>query len=188
MMPPAGRILETIQAPIAALPQVYSSACSLPGRLGFEESKWREICASHIEAACELCGMKISGMELSQLASARSREELGNNKLERLHFHYCARKSCDSRYYRIHFLPHPEIDWGKLKSAIQESINLLPSADSSREPLSFRFKRGKAIGVALGAMAALIMIVLIYHAIYGGRIPLIQKRNYYTTNPTPDAR
>lgn len=184
----ASRQIESIQAPIAALPQIYSTLRALASRLGSEESKWQEICLRHVEAECELCGIKITGQELAEVANANPAERLSNPKLQRLGFHYCARNSCDCRFYRINFLPHPEVDWSKVKRELEGSTNLLPADAGTKSGFHFQWNVRIIAGAAGGILAATVLLVLLHHWIYGGRIPLFQERHHYSAEPQPHLR
>ena len=182
-----GKPIDAIQAPIAALGQIFSALMNTSERCGLSESKWHLICTEHAEAQCELCGIKISGSELTQLANARSKEELPAAKLQRLHFQYCARQGCESRYYRFNLLAHPQVDWTLVKQSLENSISLLPS-EMPRPALVKLKLNGRLVALSVLMTAAiLISVVLLRHWIYGSRIPLIQQRHHYQTNPSTDS-
>jgi hypothetical protein len=181
----ASRHFESMATPIAALPQIYSALVGMGSGAGFSESKWEEICRQQVEAECELCGIKVTGQELAELAKAKGGDTLTNPKLQRLRFHYCARNSCDCRFYRLNFLAHPEVDWGKLKGPLQDSIHLLPSDNEAKWAVWLQWNDKTIIGAVGGFVVATILLVLLHHWIYGGRIPLIQERHHYSAEPQP---
>jgi hypothetical protein len=175
----------SIKAPIAALPQLYSALINLPGRLGFGEAKWERLCAEYAEAECELCGIKITGTDLARFAESPAKDQLDDPRLQRLFLHYCARNTCDCRYYRFIFKPHPEIDWAETRIALQDSLSLLPGEEP--RPARFTFDKHSLLQFTVTAVAALLavfLLILLHHSIYGGRIPLFQKPHIYKTNPS----
>jgi hypothetical protein len=76
-----------------------------------------------LRVECVGCGIVLSGDELGHLAIDQETPAAEPAKLNRLRLGYCARSSCESRYYRIHARPTTGMDWPALLSRALELGN-----------------------------------------------------------------
>jgi hypothetical protein len=182
------RKVETIQVPIAGLKSFFSTLLDLANLSSMSSEQWRGWCINFTEAECELCGIKVNGAELAELSQAESLEKLEKPKIRRLFHQYCARKSCESRYYTVRLVLDEKIEWARLKEALENGTVLI-LAESKTEG-GVRVNSRVVVGVVMGGCAAILVLFIFYHAIYGGRIPVIQKRHIYLaeTNQFPQIR
>lgn len=128
-------------------------------------------------AECVQCGMRIAGEALIAL-SAPPPDEGHDPRVERLRQGYCARKGCDSYFYRVSFRPHPGVDWASLIALstgekpieVRKEDVVTPDHPLARRQL-MRLVAWRG-GLGLGALAA---IWFGRHWHRGGRIPLIRE-------------
>jgi len=76
-------------------------------------------------AECIQCGFHLTGEELLALSGPAALVESVGSNLGRLRIGHCARKDCDSFYYRLTFRCVPLLDWKSLLpriDAIQEEL------------------------------------------------------------------
>jgi hypothetical protein len=81
-------------------------------------------------AECVQCGFHLTGEELLELARPASPVESVSSSFGRLRLGYCARKDCDSFYYRLTFRCMPQLDWRSLLpriDAIQQELARQPA-------------------------------------------------------------
>jgi hypothetical protein len=65
-----------------------------------------------LKAECIQCGIRINDTELLSLGKEKPIGET-DSRLERLRLGYCARKGCDSIYYRVCAASSSPVDWSK---------------------------------------------------------------------------
>src|SRR5688572_28778166 len=109
---------KSLEIPIEALPRVYWAVVSASTAT---ERDWQDLCANRLSGECTACHIKISGTELRQLATAHAPDLLRgqeNPKLDRLRQHYCARNTCDGRFYRVTIHPESERHWISIKDQL----------------------------------------------------------------------
>jgi hypothetical protein len=149
----------------------------------------KQALSTALTGECIQCNFRVTGQELATLSETAAAEE---NKLARLRQGYCARKGCDSYFYRLRFFKHPEIDWTtilpQVESAMrdqahQSDVDLgIVEAGKSAE----RKRWLKRVGMGVAAMAVLFMIRQWY---FGGTIPIIRQPEKFhvdqTTNTAP---
>lgn len=155
----------SVRVPIDVLPRVAAALAAIPPPSLIAE----------VEAECLSCGMRISGAELTDLGRA----EVVGEKLDRVRLGYCARKTCESRFYEIKIpatapAARAAIEGiDQLAPATQER----PRAPSASRQLSLKWIVAGGIGLYL--------VFLFHHWYYGERIPLFQEQHHYTANPNP---
>ena len=117
-------------------------------------------------AECVGCGITLAGNELSHLAIDRDAPPDEPAKLNRVRLGYCARSSCDSRYYRLRVTAPGDLDWpalltraletGKQESVSPRGIEEPEPAEADRPPApSTRRRRLLLAGLAVLASGAL---------------------------------
>ena len=173
-------IESTLQVPLALIPCVARALADAPAPPGLDPGPWLAVRQTAIHAQCLECAIPVTGGDLLALAAAETMPA----KLDRLAHQYCARKSCESRYYRLTFQPSPGLDW-------QPIIESLPTADySSAGPVraSLFASLSPALILRLAALFAVgaLTLTLFRSWYYGLRIPILQPQHHYTTNPTPE--
>jgi hypothetical protein len=184
------RKVETIQVPIAGLKSFFSTLLESANLFSIPSEQWRGWCLNSTEAECELCGIKVNGAELAELTQAESLEKIEKPKIRRLFHQYCARNSCENRYYTVRLVLDEKIEWARLKEVLENGTVLIPAERKTEGGAAVRVNSRVLIGVLMGGCAAILVLFFFYHSIYGGRIPLIQKRHIYVaeTNQFPQMR
>ena len=154
---------ERVQLPLEALPKIFPALrSSVPANAA----------DPGIEVECVACRIRITGPELQQLAEGKNLPE----KLDRLRLGYCARRSCDSRFYFVTLSSAP----ASACDAILSLTSQIPSGPE-RAPLVPVTPAVLLRGTAL-AMTAFILLFFLHHWYYGGRIPVFQKPHPYRTD------
>jgi hypothetical protein len=132
-----------------------------------------------IHAECMQCGLRVSGADL--LAAARvsalaAGDHGASDKVQRLCKGYCARKGCDSYYYKLWFTPIQGVDWMDLLAHAEGMISTeselsLETAvlTSSSSKLHLRW----TAAIALAALVAAILFIA-WQSYFGGSIPLLR--------------
>lgn len=171
---------KSLELPIEALPRVYWAVVSASTST---EAEWQELCNTRISAECPGCKIKLTGLELRLLATVHDGEEPESPKLERLRQNYCARNSCDSRFYVIHVQPESERHWLGIKDQLQHVAPQARETRSTKErkPLfsSAGLPRVRPLHLATLLMIGVVLFFVVRHWVYGSRIPLIQKKHEY---------
>jgi len=179
---------EIIQVQVSQLPSVHSSLLSLLAQECPDASQLNNLFANYIEAECIQCGIRISGEEMGQISSSRIDGQARGVKLMRLKHNSCARGSCTSCSYRINLLPHPGVDWEKIKGQIVDrpAVPLGKSEPVITRPV-WSFER-KAMAYVSATVAVLVLFFLVRHWLTGARIPLLQKAHRYQIDPATTGR
>ena len=99
------------QVRVDALLAAYRAVVEAVKASGLSAAELSTVFSQHVSAECLQCGIQVTGAELGQLALASPEASPSEPRLARLHQGYCARKDCDSYYYRLLFVEHPKIDW-----------------------------------------------------------------------------
>lgn len=170
----------TLEVPIEALPRVY---WAIVATSKLTEPEWNELCTERLEGECLLCGMKVSGAELRELAVSDPQVPSENPKLERLRLKYCARNSCESRFYRVHIQPDSELHWTGIKAQLLHTTPEVREAKTRKPRITLSItRRGKLFSV-FGLFAVVILFFVLRYWIYGYHIPIIHKPTRYQVNP-----
>ena len=171
--------LKSAELPIDALPKVYWAIVS--GSTA-TEAEWQELCNTRLSAECTGCKIKLTGLEMRLLATVHHEGEAESPKLERLRKNYCARNTCESRFYRVDVFPDSEKHWVSIKEQLQVATPEVRETKASKErkPL-FGGGAPKLNPVRLASLLLLgvVLFFVVRHFVYGSRIPLIQKKNEY---------
>jgi len=174
---------KSLEIPIEALPRVYWAVVSASTAT---EREWQELCAGRLSGECTACRMKISGTELRQLATAHAPDLLDgeeNPKLDRLRQNYCARNTCDGRFYRVTIHPESERHWTSIRDQLLTTTPELREtrAPKVRKPLfsSAGVPRVRPMQLTVLLLTGVVLFFVVRHWMYGSRIPIIQKKNEY---------
>jgi hypothetical protein len=123
-------------------------------------------------AECTECGFHLTGEELLELSDPASPVESSSSDFGRLRLGHCARKDCDSFYYRLTFQCMPQLDWRKLLPRIdairvelaREPIHRLNPLEVLQRPIRNRRFRGvRRILAALALGAFVVALWQAYH-------------------------
>jgi hypothetical protein len=180
-MSPAESIIQQVR--IDALASFYSGLVAALSEAGFGGSRLNEIFPNLIRAECVGCGIQITGGDMAQIALSEKTTNPPNSKLDRLRQGYCARKGCDSYYYRIHFRDDPNLDWRSIYDKAAALAVVAPAA-TEEGPAEERPTIRNWLLVRLGvAIAVVFVLLLIWQIRYYGYVPLLQKPHHYTIDP-----
>jgi len=157
------------------------------GQVGLKSEEVMEVFRVALSAQCVQCGIYVSGAELFAL-SRQSLEGGDTPKIKRLRLGDCARKGCDSYYYRLSFEPIAGFDWPTLlaraDSARHEPTTTISATTAvpmvAKAPLQLVISR--RAWIALGVILLLLVIRQWYR---GGRIPLIHEPEHFRVDPAP---
>ena len=175
---------ETIPVHVNQLPDIHSSLASLLVQECPDASHRNNLFANYIEAECVQCGIRISGEEIGKISSLKVKGQAPDPKLMRLKRNYCARDACFSYYYRINLLPHPSVDWQKIKCQLVEQ-RTASQEQSELVTTTFVSRPGrKAMIYVSAAVALVVLFFLLRHWLTGARIPLLQKAHHYQIDPS----
>jgi hypothetical protein len=174
---------KSLQIPIEALPRVYWAVVSASTST---EREWQEMCAGRLSAECTGCHIRISGTELRQLATAHAPDALGgeeNPKLNRLRQNYCARNTCDGRFYRVNIVPDSERHFASIKDQLLATTSEVSETDTpkARKPLfgPNTMSRVRPVRLAMLLLTGVVLFFVVRHWMYGSRIPIVQKKHEY---------
>ncbi len=146
------------------------------------EAVWR----TSVTGECVLCGIRVTGDELSALT--RSPDKDPSEKIERLRLGDCARRGCDSFYYRLTFQTHPPLDWTKVLAQV-ETINDVPAEEAPDEATDAtvpeRPARSGLVRRLCIAVAIVVVLLLARQWYLGGRIPLVREPEHFKVDPAP---
>ena len=176
---------KSVEIPIEALPRVYWAVVATSKS---PEQDWHEHCGERLAGECLQCGMKVSGEELRQLATMDLEKAAEDPKLDRLRLKYCARNSCESRFYRVGIEPDSELHWTSIKEQLAHATPEVRETKPRVEMPKFKLDLSGNRGLFLAGffVAAVITFFVIRHWVFGYRIPLIQeKHEYRVVQPPP---
>jgi hypothetical protein len=169
-----------LELPIDALSRVYWAIVS--GSTS-TEAQWQELCNTRVSGECTACKIKLSGLELRLLATVHTDQTEEGPKLERLRKNYCARNTCDGRFYRVAIIPDSEKHWLAIKEQLQATTPELKetSPAKDRKPLfgGAGVPKGRPVQLTALIVLGVIMFFVVRHWVYGSRIPIVQKKNEY---------
>ncbi len=81
------------------------------GERGYGGARLAEVLDRHVVARCAQCGIGVTGGEIAAALAAENAHAAANPRHARLLQRYCARNGCPSYFYRLEFLPVPDLDW-----------------------------------------------------------------------------
>lgn len=178
----ADKILEL---PIQALPRLY---LAMAATSKIPEQQWQGLFNGRVEARCIQCGIKVTGEELRQLSILDSAQPIEDPKLDRLRLNYCARNSCQSRFYRVQIQPDSDLHWTAIKEQLQLATPDVREK-KTRKPISLptlSLPRAGGLAVTVAVLCMVALFFLVRYWVYGYRIPIVQKKNEYRVIQTPE--
>lgn len=178
----------TPQIRVETLAAAYHAVLESLKPLGLPAAEMAEACEQHITAECLQCGIQITGAQLASLAHAGSVDQLTDPVLVRLHQGYCARKDCNSYYYRLVFAEHPKIDWSGAAATVARAGAAAPppTADpaASGGPTNrFWFLQDRRTRRIIIGLAILILLLVLRHFTTDGKLPFVQYTPRYVVDP-----
>jgi hypothetical protein len=96
----------------AALLRTLDQLVGRLGEAGIGGETLNLLLGSKVQVECLLCKIRLTGQELLD-ANIKSELELPP-KLRRMQLGYCARASCESRFYRVFLLEDSSINWSEV--------------------------------------------------------------------------
>lgn len=156
------------QVPLRELPTLAESFREAIARMPTPE-KTRAAVEEALSAECVQCAIKLKGADVLALPDG------DDPRLERIRQGYCARNGCDCHFYKITRAAHPDLDWAKLLSETNASVQDQAAVAAAEAALARkRLLKTKAlrIGIAIAALAAVYVARQLY---MGGRIPFIRE-------------
>jgi hypothetical protein len=136
--------------------------------------------AAAFHAECIACGIRISGEQLLKLAT---NEPAADEKLARLQQGYCARRTCESRFYQLTCWSAPGVDWKPIFEIKDGYASGPPEMldDESSAP-SRKVQPRYVVAVSLGLVLMILMGVA-WQLYAGGAIPLIRPAEKFVVDP-----
>ena len=130
--------------------------------------------ASAFEAECLGCGIRITGAELLEIARGPG-AETADSKLDRLRKGYCARRTCESRFYEIRCIVQPGVDWQAIL-AMKDGYVSAPETLAADDTASVSASLRKKLILSGGAAVAVILLLAIaFQSWAGGRNPFLRE-------------
>ena len=177
---------KSLEVPINALGRIYWAVVS--GSTS-NEAAWRELCQGRLSAECTACKIKLSGLELRQLATGQVPETdtEENPKMDRLRRNYCGRNTCEGRFYRVNIVPDSERHWTMIKDQLQSTTPEIretrPSKNTNSIFSGVGLPRIRPLPLTILLLVGVVLFFVVRHLTYGSRIPLIQKKHEYRVIP-----
>lgn len=159
---------QTSQVALRELPQLATSLREAIGRMPGPE-KTRAAVEAALSAQCVQCAIPLTGADLLALPDS------ADPRLERIRQGYCARNGCDCHFYNVTRRAHPDLDWSKLLSETNASVEAQAAsaaAESHWNQKQQRKAKAIRIGIAVAALAAAYVARQLY---LGGRIPFLRE-------------
>ena len=176
---------KTVELPIAALRRLYLAVVATSKT---PEQQWQELFNGRVEAECTQCGIKITGEELRQLSLLDLEQPIEDPKLDRLRLKYCARNTCQSRFYSVQIGSDSELHWTAIKEQLQLATPEIREK-KTRKPISIpsiSLPRASGLAVTVALLCMLVLFFLVRYWVYGYRIPIVQKKNEYRVIQAPE--
>ena len=174
-------VSDSAQVRVERIGSLYTGLAAALSEAGFSGSQLNEIFSKHVRGECVQCGIRISGDDMAQVALAGDKTGMADSRLGRLRQGYCARRGCDSYYYRIHFDDYPDLEWTKIR---QKAGNPMVAGQPTgmKETGATTIRNWLLIRLAVG-LAVLLILLLFWHIRYYGYVPFVQKPHKYTIAP-----
>jgi hypothetical protein len=177
-------LTRTVQEPIQGLP--YFSGLILHAiQTAPDPRAARAAFGSSLEGECLACGIRTTGEEILALGV----EPLASApKVERLRMGYCARRTCDSRFYQLTCKPAVGIDWSPI-FAIKEGYMSAPEVVENGEAqagiadLSLKNRR---VIFAIAAASTVLLLMVGWQLYAGGSIPFLRQPEKFQVDTAPE--
>lgn len=168
--PSESQPLRTSQEPIESLPY-FSSLILHAAKSSPNPDHISATFAAAFHADCVACGIRTPGDQLLKLGS---NQPTSDDKLARLQKGYCARRTCDSRFYQLTCHSTPGIDWTpilNIKDGYTSAPDLLAVDELDPTPTKLRPRH-----ILLASLAVMLPILLgiAWQFYAGGSIPFLR--------------
>jgi len=174
-----------VQMRVDAMPEYHAALITVLNESGLDAREIGEVIAQNVSAECVSCGIRLTGEEIGQIRSAQAEGEAPESKVGRLRQGYCARKDCDSYFYRMSFTEHPKVDWMQTVERVAAVLSRTPSQRVDADSVVPPPKPGRdprVVRVVVGLIIVLLLIIL-RQFMTGGALPLIHKPPEYRVDP-----
>ena len=174
------------QEQLHGLPHFCVNLAEALKRIVPDDARRTTLVRTSLSGECVLCGLSVNGEELLEVGASERAAEPANPKIARLRQGYCARNGCDSRFYRLTFYQHPELDWSQAftqSETVQEEQREEAKAEVAEARALKRAQRWKLAGrVGLG-LVLLCVLYMIRQWYTGGTIPILREPEKFRTDP-----
>ena len=139
--------------------------------------------APAFDAECIGCGIRISGAELLQIGDVTGGDAAADSKVDRLRKGYCARRTCESRFYEIRCIARSGIDWQAIlamKDGYVSAPQTFAADDDAFASPSLRKKLILAGGIGI---AGVLLLAIAFQYWTGGRIPFLREPEKFEVDP-----
>lgn len=178
-------LTRTLQEPIQGLAH-FSGLILIGIRAASDRQAARAAFANALEGECLACGIKASGEEILALGVDGSTD---GPKVERLRKGYCARRTCDSRFYQITCKPAAGIDWSPI-FAMKEGYASVPDVATEEaegiEDSSKLSAKNRRVIFAVAAVSTMLLFVVGWQLYAGGAIPFLREPEKFQVDTAPD--
>jgi hypothetical protein len=174
-----------LELPIDALPRLYLAVVATSKT---PEQQWQGMFNGRVAAHCVQCGIKVTGEELRQLSILDSQQPVEDPKLDRLRLRYCARNTCQSRFYRVQIEPDSELHWSGVKEQLQlASPEMREKKQRKRVAMpALSLPRHGGLAITITLLSMVVLFFLVRYWVLGYRIPVVQKKNEYRVIQAPE--
>ena len=178
-------LTRTMQEPIQGL-RDFSGLILVGSRATANPEAARAGFANALEGECLACGIKVSGEEILALGAEGATD---GPKVERLRKGYCARRTCDSRFYQITCKPAAGIDWSPI-FAMKEGYASVPDVakegEEGIEDSSELSANNRRVIFAVAAVSAMLLFIVGWQLYAGGSIPFLREPEKFQVDTAPD--
>lgn len=135
------------------------------------------------EAECIGCGIQISGAELLQIADLSGGDVASDSKVDRLRKGYCARRTCESRFYEIRCVAQRGVDWQAILAMKDGHVSAPEPLIPDDTPAASGGWRNKLILIGGIGIAAILLLAIAFQYWAGGRIPFLREPEKFEVDP-----
>jgi hypothetical protein len=174
------------QETLPGLPQFCLGLAEALKRIVPDDARRKTLVRTSLAGECVLCGLSVNGEELLEVGTSEGAAEAANPKIARLRQGYCARNGCDSRFYRLIFYHHPELDWTQAftqSAVVQEEQQEETQAELAEAKALRRAQRWKLAGRVGSGLVVLCVLYLLRQWYTGGTIPILREPEHFQVDP-----
>jgi hypothetical protein len=167
-----------VQEPIQSLPY-FASLILRAAKNSADSANLSARFAAACHAECLACGITLPGDQLLLLGQE---QPASDEKLSRLQKGYCARRTCDSRFYRLVCTSAPGVDWTpifNIKDGYASAPETTTDESSDDAPQT---NRTRQVVAASGALLLLVLTAVAWRLYVGGSIPFICPAEKFTVD------
>lgn len=133
-------------------------------RHGVAEEQADELLVDHLFATCTQCDMPVSGLDISRAARSGNAVDPDFPKVQRLKQGYCARKSCESFFYKLHFRECPGVNWEEVWQMVEQTELPRPEVEETGKAstLAKLIEQAGTRNLAVLGVALVILALVLY--------------------------